>query len=197
MHAVFRYLAAGLCAAAAASAVQAQTRSVAPAANTVPSASARAAQSAPSPSGLRPIFPAGISSGSGASVSRDPIAASTSPIPAFGTADTTGGVTTGSTNTLTPELPSFGAVNTTTLGAAAAAGAGNTVRGPGQRVAGGAGGFSSVDQARSFFFADANHDGELTRAEAARLSIMTMGFEEMDRNFDGVISRFEYDDSLR
>jgi len=34
-------------------------------------------------------------------------------------------------------------------------------------------------------------------AEARRLSIATMSFEEMDRNFDGVISRFEYQDSLR
>ncbi|NNU44707.1 hypothetical protein [Ramlibacter montanisoli] len=54
-----------------------------------------------------------------------------------------------------------------------------------------------MDIARSFFFADANHDGDLTRAEARRLSIGTMSFEEMDRNFDGLISRFEYEDSLR
>lgn len=196
MHPVIRYLAAGLCAAAAASAVQAQTRSVAPATNTIPSANARAAQSAPSPAGLRPIFPAGISSGSGAAVSRDPIAASTSPISPFGSPVTNIGAvdTTGTSTPLTPELPNFGAVNTTVLGGS---GAGNTVRGPGQRIAGGAGGFSAVDQARSFIFADANRDGELTRAEAGRLSIMTMGFEEMDRNFDGVITRFEYDDSLR
>ena len=45
--------------------------------------------------------------------------------------------------------------------------------------------------------ADANHDGDLTRAEAHRLSIGTMSFEEMDRNFDGLVSRFEYEDSLR
>ena len=196
MHALTRYLAAGLCAVAAASAVHAQSRSsVAPATNTVPSASQRAAQSAPSPAGLRPIFPAGISSGSGAAVSRDPIAASTTPIAPFGSAVTTIGAATTTDVTgapLVPELPSFGAVNTTVLG-----GSGNTVRGPGQRVAGGAGGFSAIDQARSFHFADANHDGELTRAESARLSIMTMGFEEMHRNFDGVITRFEYDDSLR
>jgi hypothetical protein len=70
------------------------------------------------------------------------------------------------------------------------------VRGPSQG-ADGAGGFAAADAARSFFFADANHDGELSRAEAARLSIATMSFEQMDRNFDGVISRFEYQDSLR
>ena len=67
---------------------------------------------------------------------------------------------------------------------------------PARRL-GGAGGFSATDTARSFFFADANKDGELTRAEAARLSISTMSFEEMDRNFDGVITRFEYSDSVR
>lgn len=194
MHAVIRYLAAGLCAAAAASAVHAQNRSsVAAVPNTIPSASQRAAQSAPSPAGLRPIFPAGITSGSGAAVSRDPIAASTTPILPFGSAVTTTTTTDSNGSPIVPELPSFGSVNTTVLGGSA----GTTVRGPGQRVAGGAGGFTAVDQARSFLFADANRDGELTRAEAARLSIMTMGFEEMDRNFDGVITRFEYDDSLR
>jgi hypothetical protein len=198
MHAVSRYLAAGLFAVASASAVHAQTRSVQAVPNPQPSAAQRAAQSAPAPAGLRPVFPAGITSGSGAAVSRDPIAASTSPIAPFGSADTTGAATgtpqTGTT--IVPELPTFGSVNTTVLGAGAV-GAGNTVRGPGQRVTGGAGGFSAVDQARSFFFADANHDGELTRAEAGRLSIATMAFEEMDRNFDGIISRFEYEDSLR
>ena len=71
------------------------------------------------------------------------------------------------------------------------------VPGPAQRSTSGAGGFAAVDIARSFFFADANHDGDLTRAEARRLSIGTMSFEEMDRNFDGQISRFEYEDSLR
>jgi len=75
-------------------------------------------------------------------------------------------------------------------------GAGATVRGPAQDL-GGAGGFSAHDLARSFFFADANKDGELTRAEAARLSISNLPFEEMDRNFDGVITRFEYEDTLR
>ncbi len=69
--------------------------------------------------------------------------------------------------------------------------------GPSQRMEGGAGGFTAVDIARSYFFADADHDGELTRAEARRLSISTMSFEEMDRNFDGLVSRFEYEDSVR
>ena len=197
MHAVSRYLAAGLFAVASASAVHAQSRSVQAVPNPMPSAAQRAAQSAPSPAGLRPVFPAGITAGSGARVSRDPIAASTAPIAPFGSTVTTTAGSVDVNGAIIPELPVFGTANTTMLGAGAVAGAANTVRGPGQRVAGGAGGFSAVDQARSFYFADANHDGELTRAEAARLSIMTMTFEEMDRNFDGIISRFEYEDSLR
>jgi len=58
-------------------------------------------------------------------------------------------------------------------------------------------GFSAVDVARSFIEADGNRDGDLTRSEARRLAIMPMSFEEMDRNFDGVISRFEYEDATR
>ena len=58
-------------------------------------------------------------------------------------------------------------------------------------------GFSAVEVARSFIEADGNRDGDITRAEARRLAIMPMSFEEMDRNFDGVISRFEYDDAAR
>ena len=58
-------------------------------------------------------------------------------------------------------------------------------------------GFSAVDVARSFIEADGNRDGDITRAEARRLAIMPMSFEEMDRKFDGVISRFEYDDATR
>jgi hypothetical protein len=97
---------------------------------------------------------------------------------------------------------SNGNSNTTADANAAAAaattvmGAGATARGPGQAT-GGAGGFSATDIARSFYFADANHDGELTRSEAGRLSIRSLSFEEMDRNYDGIISRFEYDDSVR
>jgi hypothetical protein len=209
--------AAALCTLAAATAVHAQQR-VRPATNVIPSAAARAAQSAPRPTGLTPTFPAGVSSGSGAAVSTDPIAASTTPIapaaigvppltspripaelPPAGTTTTTltppttvvttpGGIVT--TPGTTPFNPAAAAAATTVLGAGA------TVRGPGQAV-GGAGGFSATDTARSFFFADANHDGDLTRAEFGRLSISTMTFEEMDRNFDGIISRFEYDDSVR
>jgi hypothetical protein len=196
MHAFVRLFAAGVCAAAAASAFAAP-RSVAPGkAPAAPSAATRAANARPDPAGLRPAFPAGLSSGSGAAVSSDPIAANTSPIPA-GMPPPAGsvGVAGGGGVRVPSELPPADGGLVTTVPATAILGAGSSVRGPSQG-ADGAGGFAAADTARSFFFADANHDGELTHAEARRLSIMTMSFEEMDRNFDGVISRFEYDDSL-
>lgn len=197
MHVLTRLFAAGLCAAAAASAVHAQTRlGSAPQSGTrpaaTPSSSAQAARAAPQPAGLQPIFPAGISSGSGAAVSSDPVARTTSPIPAGTSAPVNPG--TGSPGRGTGSTGSTGSVATPATNVLGAAGA--TVRGPAQDLAG-AGGFSAHDEARSFFFADANKDGELTRAEVARLSIATLPFEEMDRNFDGVITRFEYEDSLR
>lgn len=191
MHAFVRLFAAGLCAAAACAA-QAQVRSVQPAPNRIPDVSAGTARAAPDPSGLQPRFPAGVSSGSGARVSTDPIARDAAPVPPSSAGRSGGGAGggVGGGVVVRPDLPP-GPVNTTVLGA------GTSVRGPGERLEGGAGGFSAVDEARSFFFADADHDGELTRAEAGRLSIMTLSFEEMDRNYDQVISRFEYEDSLR
>ncbi|GAB3764402.1 hypothetical protein GCM10028796_19370 [Ramlibacter monticola] len=208
----FSRLAAVLFACVAASAAQAQLQrapaKVQAVPNPKPSAAARVAQTAPNPTGLMSRFPAGISSGSGAAVSTDPVAASTTPIPATGSsiasttliptelppAELLPTTPLPGTTIVTPGVttPTTQAVATNVLGA----GAGATVRGPGQAV-GGAGGFSATDQARSWFFADANHDGDLTRAEFMRLSIATMSFEEMDRNYDGVVSRFEYEDSLR
>lgn len=230
MLALTRLAAAALCAAAAATAVHAQQRvlpRVQAVPNPVPSAASRIAQTAPNPTGLRPRFPAGVSSGSGAAVSTDPVAASTTPIPPTGstvatttliptelpplttpntTVPTPGLLVPGTTTIvtpgivtpgiLTPGIATPGTVPTTAAVATNVLGAGATVRGPGQTV-GGAAGFSATDQARSFFFADGNHDGDLTRAEFARLSIATMTFEEMDRNYDGRITRFEYEDSMR
>lgn len=69
-----------------------------------------------------------------------------------------------------------------------AMGAGPGIRGP----------LSAVDIARAFLDADANHDGELSRSEAQRLSIpLGASFDDLDRNHDGVLSRFEYDDAFR
>jgi hypothetical protein len=197
MNAITRLLAVGICAAAAASAANAQVRQLSQGVSTPRPATNTTAPSAPNPAGLRPIFPAGISSGSGAAVSSDPVAANTSPIAPAGSATPP---STNNGNLPPSELPSPDGNFTgtiTNVPNTAVLGAGATVPGPAQRANSGAGGFSAVDIARSFFFADANHDGDLTRAEARRLSIGTMSFEEMDRNYDGQISRFEYEDSLR
>lgn len=188
MRVVVRLFALTLCAAAAASAgaatkLQAQS-----------SAGARPASSLPNPAGLRPVFPAGVSSGSGAAQSTDPIAQSSAPVPASSVGTNTTS-TTGGTVFVPQVLPS-GVVSEAGV-ATNVMGAGGSVPGPTQYLNSGAAGVSAADEARSFFFADANHDGELSPAEFRRLSIVTQSFEQMDRNFDGVISRFEYQDSLR
>ncbi|MCC2673669.1 MAG: hypothetical protein K0R58_616 [Ramlibacter sp.] len=186
-----RLAVAAACAVAAATAAYAQRVQSVPS-PAAPSAASRAAQVAPNPAGLRSTFPAGVTSGSGGAVSPNPIAQSTTVIPPNGNSVTAG---PGLDNSL-PGNGTDNGTDTPTVPSTSVLGAGATVRGPGQ-VVGGAGGFSATDTARSFFFADANKDGELTRAEASRLSISTMSFEEMDRNFDGVITRFEYGDSVR
>jgi hypothetical protein len=56
---------------------------------------------------------------------------------------------------------------------------------------------TALEIAQSFLAADANRDGELTRAEAQRLTLMPYSFEEMDRNRDGILTRFEYEDGVR
>jgi len=192
MSKLSRLAAVAVCAAAAASVVHAQRVQSVP--SSPPSATQRTTQAAPNPAGLTPVFPAGISSGSGAAVSRDPLARSNSPLPPGDNAVPQQPPLAGSGGGVIGPgvgVGVGGTVNTAVMGA------GSTVRGPGQLVEGGAGGFSATDVARSFFFADADKDGDLTRAEAARLSIQSLSFEEMDRNFDGIISRFEYNDSVR
>lgn len=59
--------------------------------------------------------------------------------------------------------------------------------------AAGPGPYTALQIAQSFIAADANRDGELTRAEAQQLAIMPASFEDMDRNHDGVLSRSEYE----
>jgi hypothetical protein len=53
--------------------------------------------------------------------------------------------------------------------------------------------YSAVDIARAWLQADIDHDGDLSRAEAQRLAI-PIPFDQLDRNHDGVLTRFEYDD---
>jgi hypothetical protein len=58
--------------------------------------------------------------------------------------------------------------------------------------------YSAVDITRAFMEADTNHDGDLSRGEAQRLSIfLPVPFDELDRNRDGLLSRFEYEDAFR
>lgn len=66
-----------------------------------------------------------------------------------------------------------------------------------QTVPSGAGPYTALQLAESFQRADANRDGELTRAEFQRLSIAPNSFEEMDRDRNGIVTRSEYDDGSR
>lgn len=45
---------------------------------------------------------------------------------------------------------------------------------------------------QAFDLADSDGDGQLSRAEAQRLSILPHSFEDLDQNKDGVLSRSEY-----
>ena len=201
-------------------------------ASAAPSAAARSSFAAPQPAGLSSAFPAGISSGSGATVANDRVAANSAVVtsvpvttgtvgmgavtPTVNGARSNLGATTPPLNGTTVTADSAAVTNgnfvayinsvtgnmATTDGSTAAVtvtgiGGGSLVRGPAQTLAMGPGGYSAADVGRSFLGADANGNGELSRGEFQRLTIAPMTFEEMDRNFDGVISRFEYQDATR
>jgi len=121
----------------------------------------------PSASGLRSRFPAGLPT----------------PIPAG--SETTNTVVEGVVVDAVPATQVMGA-----------AGAGYARSAP-QYVPGGSGIYSAVDVARSFLQADANRDGELSRAESTRLALMPVSFEEMDRDHNNILTRSEYEDALR
>ena len=61
----------------------------------------------------------------------------------------------------------------------------------------GSGRYTALQIAQSFITADADRDGQLTPTEAERLSILPYTFEDMDRNRDRILTRSEYEDSLR
>lgn len=102
----------------------------------------------------------------------------------------------GSTPPGTPVSPSDAAIADQAPSGTAVVGGPGVPAGP-QTVPGGPSGYSNVQIAASFRRADANLDGQLTRAEAQRLTIMPATFEEMDRNKDGILTRSEYEDGVR
>jgi hypothetical protein len=136
----------------------------------------------PNPAGLSSQFPAGLPSPlpAPAGLTATPLAAA----PPLGRA----GVNSAPVENLT-------APQTTVMGAAAA-GYGGVAAAARVSPAPGGGPYTPVQIAQSFIAADANRDGELTRAEAQRLAIAPYSFEEMDLNHDGILTRFEYDDAF-
>jgi hypothetical protein len=46
---------------------------------------------------------------------------------------------------------------------------------------------------QAFELADADANGELSRAEVQRIAIIPRSFEDMDQNKDGVVARAEYE----
>lgn len=143
----------------------------------------------PSPSGLQSRFPAGLTAAT------------------LGTANR-GGTGTG-TGTGTGGGAGSGGGSGTGGGGGSAGGNGNgdgevdlpvatNVMGAGapQPPGVGPGPYTVVDAARSFLAADANRDGELSRAEARRLTLGAFVFEELDADHDGIITRWEYDDAM-
>jgi hypothetical protein len=52
--------------------------------------------------------------------------------------------------------------------------------------------WTAADVKQAFEFADTDSNGELTRSEAQRLTIMPRSFEDTDQNKDGVLVLSEY-----
>lgn len=149
--------------------VQAVPQPAAPAAQSLPSPSGLASP-LPNPAGLTSRFPAGLPPPQSPTADVTPPAAPAPPPPSTGGGDLGYGT----------------APQTTVMGAAGYGGA----------LCGG-GPYTPLQIAQSFLAADANRDGELTRSEAQRLTIRPCSFEETDRNYDGILTRFEYEDGVR
>jgi hypothetical protein len=177
---------AGACfAALLATSAEAQARRIA----AVPQAARQAAPAGvatfgtPSPSGLASPNPAQLTPPSAPSLTPPGVPNLSSPGVAPGSPVTDAGI-------VQPINPGGGAGVFIVQGGGVgtnAMGAGPAPRGP----------LTPTDLARAFYEADLNHDGELSRAEASRLTILPAPFDELDRNHDGVLSRFEYDDAFR
>lgn len=145
----------------------------------------------PNPAGLSSPFPAGLSA------ALPPASVATTPVPPAPLPPATGNLAPG--GRAAGVAPDAGtAPQTNVLGAAAYGGAVGFGVPAGRASPGvGSGPFTALHIAQSFLGADANRDGELTRGEAQRLTIMPYSFEEMDRNHDGILTRFEYEDGVR
>jgi hypothetical protein len=135
----------------------------------------------PNPAGLTSQFPAGLPS-----PLPNPAGLPSPTIPNLASPGTVAG---------SPPIDTPVAPQTSVLGAAGYGG-GAAAR-QAAPVVGGGGPYTALQIAQSFIGADANRDGELTRAEAQRLTIMPYTFEEMDRNHDGILTRSEYEDAFR
>ncbi|MFC5496547.1 hypothetical protein ACFPOE_03295 [Caenimonas terrae] len=88
------------------------------------------------------------------------------------------------------------AVNNAVSNPTAVMGAGGGPNAP-QLVPSGPGPYTALQLSESFLRADANRDGELTRAEFQHLTIAPASFDEMDRDHNGVVTRSEYEDASR
>lgn len=148
----------------------------------------------PKPGGLTSQFPAGlpetgVMGSSGTPIGVAPATTNTNePAGTVTTPGTSGTATTGSTGT----------VPTTTGAGVNAAGVAYMGAGaPQGPVSGPAGSYTPLQVAQSFLGADANHDGELTRAEFQHLTIKPYTFEEMDADHDGIVTRSEYENAVR
>lgn len=154
------------------------------------------------PAGLPSNAPAGITAGGAVRAGGTGVSESTTVV-APGVAETTVTYADGSTATTTSSAFNSMVTESSTAASAAAANgavaasANGLARGPSQVATLGRSGNNPVEVARSFINADRNGDGELSRAEAQRLTLALMTFEEMDRNFDGVVTRAEYEDGVR
>jgi len=154
-----------------------QVRAVAPVAPPAARPSGAPAPGLPSPAGLNSRFPAGLT----ADVLGNPPGTSTGGGATPGGGGGTGG--NGSGDGDGDNVSGTPATNVMGAGAPQPSGIG-----PGP--------YTAVDVARSFLTADANRDGELSRAEARRLTLGGFAFEELDTDHDGIITRGEYDDAM-
>ena len=136
----------------------------------------------PSPAGLASQFPAGLPS---------PLQS-----PAGLPSPTAPNLASPATPAGSPPIDAGVAPQTSVLGAPGYGGVSAVRSSPGAGAVSGVA-YTALQIAQSFLGADANRDGELTRAEAQRLTIMPYSFEEMDRNHDGILTRFEYEDGVR